>query len=93
MPYIKQEKRDVLDPAIDEIFSLLMKLHEGDLANNMDGNMNYIITRLLKKGYTKNYASINAAIGLLGCVSHEFYDKVARPYENQKEYENGEVEE
>jgi hypothetical protein len=92
MPYIKQEKRDVLDPSIDALHRLLVDLELDDDANNMEGNINYIFTRILRKCYGNSYAEINDAMGILNSVTHEFYRVVAAPYENQKQFENGDVE-
>jgi hypothetical protein len=92
MPYIKQEKRDVLDSTIDVLHRLLVDLELDDDTNNMEGNINYIFTRLLRKCYGNSYAEINDAMGILNCVTHEFYRVVAAPYENQKQFENGDVE-
>jgi hypothetical protein len=91
MPYIKQEKRDVVDPTIDELHKLLVSL-ENTQDNNTEGNINYIFTRLLKKCYGKSYANINSVMGILNSVSHEYYRTQAAPYEDQKKFENGEVE-
>ena len=92
MPYIKQEKRDVVDSAIDELHLLLVEMDNSDENNNMEGNINYIFTRLLMKIYGESYRDINDAMGVLTCVQQEFYRIVAAPYENQKQFENGEIE-
>ena len=59
----------------------------------MEGNLNYVFTRLLLSVYgdkdTTRYSNINDAMGLLECVKQEFYRKVAAPYEDQKEFDNG----
>lgn len=96
MPYIDKNKRHVLDEAINNIHHKLAEL-ELDYAeiNNHEGNLNYIITRLLMLSYGNSsatcYTNINSAIGLLECAKLEMYRKVAAPYEQQKEFENGEV--
>ena len=92
MPYIKQDKRDILDPAIAELFTLLINLQLDDESNNMEGNMNYIFTKLLKQCYGDSYGEINDALGVLSAVQLEFYRRVAAPYEDQKIYDNGDVE-
>jgi hypothetical protein len=92
MPYIKQEKRDVLDSAIDELHLLLDELENDDESNNMEGNINYAFTRLLMKCYGESYRDINNIMGVLSCVQQEFYRTIAAPYENQKRFENGEIE-
>lgn len=93
MPYIRKEKRDVLDPHVDRLLTALRGLESDDPSNNMEGNLNYVITRLLKRVYAGGgYAGINDAIGMLECCKLEFYRKDAAPYEDQKEFENGHVE-
>jgi hypothetical protein len=93
MPYIKQEKRDVLDPAIDELLNALRELESDDPNNNMEGNINYVITRILKRVYKGGgYRGVNDAMGMMLCAALEFYRKDAGPYEDQKEFENGTVE-
>jgi len=92
MPYIIPEKRTVLDPIVDELYHALVGLQADDELNNMEGNLNYLITRLLRKVYGTSYAEINAATGMLFCVALENYRTIAAPYEEQKKYENGDVE-
>ena len=93
MPYIIQEKRRQVDYLIDELRFALASMEADDELNNMEGNVNYIITSLLMKVYgdkdSTSYSSINAAIGVLECAKNEFYRKVAAPYEDQKEFDNG----
>lgn len=91
MPYIIQDKRHHLDPHIDSLLNALRELESDDPSNTHCGNLNYIITRLLLASYSPRYAEINEAMGVLACVSAEFYRKVAAPYEDQKEFENGPV--
>ena len=91
MPYIKQEKRDCLDNAIMDLHSALVKLEVDDESNNMDGNLNYTITLLLRKCYGESYSEINSAMGMLSCVAQEHYRTVAGPYEDQKKFDNGDV--
>jgi len=92
MPYIKPEKRVVFDNLIDELKRELVNQQLDDPEDNMEGNINYVITRLLKKCYGNNYAELNDAMGLLNCITHEFYRKIAAPYEDQKEFDNGQIE-
>jgi hypothetical protein len=66
MPYIRQVEREQLDSHIDELSKIV----------EHDGQLNYIITRLchnwiIKVG--KRYTCINQIIGVLHCVSMEFY--------------------
>lgn len=92
MPYIKQVKREVLDSAINDLHKALVDLELDDDMNNMEGNLNYSITRLLRMCYGESYGEINDAIGVLQCVMLEHYRTMAVPYENQARYNNGDVE-
>lgn len=58
------------------------------------GELNYQISKLLNdfmamKGMS--YATVNEAIGAVECAKLEFYARVARPYEELKAKQNGEV--
>jgi len=92
MPYIIQDKRMVLDSHIESLINALRELECDDAENNMEGNINYIFTRILKRVYPGNrYHQINDAMGILASVQAEYYRKLAAPYEDQKEFENGEI--
>lgn len=93
MPYIKQEKREILDPAIEELFAELLNLElkDKDKSNSTEGNINYIFTKLLRQYCGDNYNKINNALGVISAVQLEFYRRVAVPLENQKWYDNGDV--
>lgn len=91
MPYIVKDKRDHLDPAIDDILNRLRELESDDPHNTHCGNLNYVITKILMKSYSARYSQINEAIGVLECAKLELYRKLAAPYEDQKEFENGPV--
>lgn len=81
MPYIKQEARE--------------RLHEEGNAHPQDaGELNYCISvfcneYLQHRGIT--YKNINEVIGVLECAKLELYARIARPYETQKCYDNGDV--
>ena len=92
MPYIEQEKRDILDPAIESLFVRLIDMQCKDEESNMEENINYVFTKLLKKCYGESYKEINDALGVISAVQLEFFRTVAAPYENQKIYEHGDVE-
>ena len=88
MPYIKQQRRDELDDKM----SLLLS-DAGDLT---DGELNYIISNLLKQHLKQkkeknqfNYSACNTIMGVLECAKIEFYNRVVTPYENIKINENG----
>lgn len=92
MPYIAQDKRTILDPVINNLHDALVGLEMDDESNNMEGNLNYTITRLLRMCYGDSYGEINDAIGVLSCVMMEHYRTKAVPYEEQKKFDNGDVE-
>lgn len=92
MPYIKEAKRDVIDPTIEEVLTALRELESDDPTNSMAGNINYLFTRILNRVYSSpRYDDINEAIGILECCKQEFYRRVAVPYEEQKRYDNGDA--
>lgn len=92
MPYIKQEKRHVLDPYINPLLNALRELESDDPENNMEGNINYIMTRILHRVYKDTgYRGVNDAVGVTVSMLLEFYRKNAGPYEDLKEQENGPI--
>ena len=91
MPYIIQYKRDRLDPLINAVHTELVNLESDGDFNNMEGNMNYLITRLIRMVYGQSYREVNDAMGLLECIKQEHYRTQAAPYEDQKRFENGDV--
>lgn len=82
MPYIKQERREVLEPAL------------AGVEPKDQGELNYAIT-VICQTYLKQqglrYRSLNDVIGALECAKLEMYRRVAVPYENSKILENGDV--
>lgn len=91
MPYIKQEKRDVLNPAIETILNALRELECDDPANDMGGNLNYAFTKILHQCYGERYAEMAQAVSVLEMAKLEFYRMKAASYEEQKRFENGDV--
>jgi len=91
MPYISEEKREVLDPAIEELIQVFRGLQSDDPLDNTQANLNYVISRLLDRMYTSNYQEIVNALGTLSAVTFEYYRRVAAPYENQKRHDHGDV--
>lgn len=91
MPYIKQEKRDLLEKPIEAVRDALRQLESDDPENNFEGNMNYVISSLIARCYKVSYRDINDVVGMLNCVKDEYYRRVAVPYENQKAHDHGDV--
>lgn len=83
MPYIKSDDR----------FKFNLGLFE--LPNcKTPGELNYLMTRICQdylKEVGKSYTSMNAVIGVLECVKHEFQRRLLDPYEDGKIKENGDV--
>ena len=87
MPYIKPENRKKYDTILKELVSILKTLPPEEV----DGELNYIVTKILKGVYPLRYYHVNKAIGVLECAKLEFYRRVAAPYEDIKIKESGDV--
>ena len=87
MPYIKTEKRVKYDKALHELVGILKSLPQEEV----DGELNYVVTKILKGVYPLKYYHLNKAIGALECIKLEFYRRVAAPYEDVKIKESGDV--
>ena len=87
LPYIKSEKRKKYEMIIQELVSILKPLPPEEV----DGDLNYVVTKLLKEVYPLRYYHINKAVGVLECIKLEFYRRVAAPYEDLKIKESGDV--
>lgn len=87
MPYILPSERERFDPLINALSRELQK--DGCEA----GNLNYVISTLIGKALAANrrYAEANKLMGVLACVSAEFYRMDVAPYEDEKRAENGEI--
>ena len=87
MPYIAAEDRPQYDKVLAELTELLKK----NPPESIDGHLNYVITKVIKEVYPLRYYHINKAMGVLECIQHEFYRRVAAPYEDTKIEQNGDV--
>ena len=87
MPYIKTEKRAKYDKPLHELLDILKSLPPEEV----DGELNYVVTKILKGVYPLKYYHLNKAIGVLECIKLEFYRRVAAPYEDIKVKESGDV--
>lgn len=97
MPYINQESRKTIDKNLEPILKYFNQA--GDIVT-YDGEMNYVITRLLLSFYggkgvlghgNRGYQAYNRAMGVLECAKQEFYRRVIVPHETAKIKENGDV--
>ena len=87
MPYIKGEQRWPID---DRLLNLLDYL-DATPVNQLDGQVNYAITRIMQRLYKPSYFNLNRAIGVLECAKQELYRRIVAPYEDQKIIENGDL--
>jgi hypothetical protein len=87
LPYIKTSNRSKYNTVLRELTEILKALPPEEV----DGELNYVFTKLLKEIYPLRYFHINKAIGVLECVKLEFYRRVAAPYEDTKIQESGDV--
>jgi len=78
MPYLPKEERSEF--TID------------DCANMSAGQLNYVITLMIKSWIGEpSYSRIATATGVLENVKQEMYRRLAAPYEDTKIVENGDV--
>ena len=87
LPYIKSENRKKYEKIIQELVGVLKSLPPEEV----DGDLNYVVTRMLKEIYPLRYYHINKAVGVLECIKLEFYRRVAAPYEDIKIKDSGDV--
>jgi hypothetical protein len=87
LPYVKPESRVKYEKVLDELIGILKSLP----VDEVDGELNYVVTKILKQIYPVRYFQINKAIGVLECVKLEFYRRVAAPYEDKKIKESSDV--
>ncbi len=91
MPYIKKEGatgREHWDPLIQPLIDDLRNLPPEEV----DGVVNYVVTRMLKGVYPARYYHYNKAMGVLECVKQEYYRRVVALYEDKKMRESGDIE-
>lgn len=86
MPYIKQEARQ----KFDELISTIVCYLEQD-RKNFEGNLNYIVSSIIKRLTLTNYKEMNGAIGALECIKQELYRRQISSYEDEKLRSNGDL--
>jgi ribosomal protein S3AE len=87
VPYIKPGNRDKYSTVLKELIEILKALPPEEV----DGELNYVLTKMLKEIYPLRYFHINKAMGVLECAKLEYYRRVASPYEDTKIKESGDV--
>lgn len=88
MPYIKQEERTKLIPAILQLHTDL------SINENKKGNLNYAITKLIHlhlEKVGKRYDTLSDITGVLHDVVTEWDRKVVAIYEEEKIKQNGDI--
>lgn len=85
MPYIAGDQRPKWDRLVELVKENLKDMPEEDV----DGNLNYFLTRIVSTAYPRRYRHMNRAMGMLECVKQEFYRVVCGPYEDEKQSKNG----
>lgn len=92
MPYITQDRRILLQDALDNIVKSLRGLELVGPNNPRAGDLNYIFTYLINEMYPINkYFDLNEAIGLLESCKLELYRRRVGPYEETVMNKNGDV--
>jgi len=87
LPYIKSGNRNKYNTILKELVETLKALPPEEV----DGELNYIVTKMLKEIYPLRYFHINKAVGVLECIKLEYYRRVAAPYEDSKIQDSGDV--
>jgi len=87
LPYIKAGNRKKYEKILEELVKILKALPPEEI----DGELNYVVTKILKEIYPLRYFHINKAVGVLECIKLEYYRRVAAPYEDSKIKESGDV--
>lgn len=91
MPYIKEEKREELNPCIDNLIKCLDP-EKDMILENILGDINYTFSRILGGLIgTPSYNKIAMITGVLENIKQEFYRRVAEPYEDLKIRQNGDI--
>ena len=84
MPYVTSEARNRLQEDTERLSNKCRTV----------GELNFVITVVLHRwlyDHGISYDEVNKLSGVISCVSKEFYAMVARPYEDQKIIENGDI--
>ncbi len=93
MPYIDNDGRNFVDK---ELVALITKLKHSSIPDEKrEGYLNYTLCKLLFEVMRPHggwrYWAINSVMGVLNCVTLEFYRRVAVPFEEKKKEQEGDV--
>lgn len=87
MPYIKKDERKKFDELIKQVIEKIRK----EPLESQDGEINYIVSKILLGIYEPRYFNFNRAMGVLECIKQEFYRRFIAKYEDEKIRENGDI--
>jgi len=87
LPYIKESRRSKYEKILEELVKILKTLPPEEI----DGELNYVVSKILRDIYPLRYFHINKAIGVLECIKLEYYRRVAAPYEDSKSEGAGDI--
>lgn len=82
MPYIKKEKRLVMDLVVKSMF---------DAGVEANGDLNYILYKFAKYHVEPGYGKYKNFLGELNEASEEIRRRLLAPYEDEKITENGDI--
>jgi hypothetical protein len=102
MPYIKQDRRKVLNDSVSKmVLSIRTNTSESpftkeEITNeeflSICGDINYCFSRVVSKlMQNPSYSKIAIITGVLENIKQEFYRRVAEPYEDLKIEENEDI--
>lgn len=90
MPYLLDARRKAISPIHHPKKSPVIMVYNVECAGDLNFAISTMISDyLVRKGL--KYENVNSLMGALFCTALEFYARVARPYEDLKIQENGDV--
>ncbi len=99
MPYTSQNKREALNPLIDQLaLKIIEQGKEGGDEKAFAGMINYTCTRLAAQIVRLQFGKIRywmvaLIVGVFHNIADEFYRRVGVPYEEEQIKKNGDVDE
>jgi len=90
MPYILQNRRDVVDDAVDNVIAALKSLPESEKMRI--GDTNYVVTRIILGMFPANsYTEIGNGLRVLTDAEAEIRRRKMASRENEAISENGDI--
>lgn len=91
MPYLPENQRAALEPALGELAAAIRRASAAD-PDAYEGLLNYAFTQLaLQTIPARRYRYIARVTGALENAKQEFYRRFAGPYEDEAAAQNGDV--